>query len=73
MKLFENNELFNKWIRLILSIYYNNEKYESFRIIDKKITESKALNHLKSEILFLKKRRINLRYINLNKIENLLL
>ena len=71
MKKFKNNILFNKWIKLILSIYYNNGKYELFRIFDKKISEFKAINLLKNQILFLKKKRNYLRYITLNKIEKL--
>ena len=69
MKKFENKILLKKWVKLILSIYYNNNNYENLRKIDKKISENKAQNFLKNQIKFLKKRTI-LKNITLNNIEN---
>lgn len=67
MKKFDNKILLKKWIKLILSIYYNNEYYEKF---NKKITENKAINQLKTQILFLKKRKNILKDITINNIDN---
>ena len=69
MKKFDNKILLKKWVKLILSIYYNNNIYENLRKVDKKIPENKAQNYLKNQIKFLKKRTI-LKNITLNNIEN---
>ena len=57
MKKFENKELLNKWIKLIILIYNNKEYYEIYRIFDKKISENKALNLLKTQIIYLQKKK----------------
>ena len=67
MKQFENKVLLNKWIKFILLIYFNKEYNE---ILDKKLFENKALNLLKTQILFFQKRNNNLNNFILNKIEN---
>ena len=70
MKKFNNKILLKKWIKLLLSIYYNNDNfYENLRKIDKKISENMAQNFLKNQIKFLKK-RTNLKNITLNNFEN---
>ena len=66
MKKFKNKVLLKKWIKLILSIYFGNDYYEKLRKSDKKISEIKALNILKIQINLLKKRKIKLKYFNLN-------
>ena len=73
MKKFENKELLNKWIKLIILIYNNKEYYEIYRIFDKKISENKALNLLKTQIIYLQKKNNNIKKINLYKIENLMI
>ena len=67
MKKFENKILLNNWINLILSIYNNKEYAENF---NKKINENKAINQLKTQILLLEKRKIIVKNITLNNIEN---
>jgi glycosyltransferase involved in cell wall biosynthesis len=71
MRLFKNEELLNKWIKLILSVYCGNYFYEKLRKLDKKITEKKITNLLKNQISLLKNRNSNLKDIILNDIENL--
>ena len=70
MKNCKNELLLKKWVTLILLIHYNNDfYYEKFRKLDKKISEKKAINLLKNQIIFLKKRMI-FKHITLNNIEN---
>jgi glycosyltransferase involved in cell wall biosynthesis len=71
MRLFKNEELLNKWIKLILSVYCGNYFYEKLRKLDKKISEKKITNLLKNQISLLKNRNSNLKDIILNDIENL--
>lgn len=71
MRSFKNEELLNKWIKLILSIYCGNYFYEKFRKLDQKLSEKKILNLLKNQISLLKHRNTNLKDIILNDIENL--
>ncbi len=70
MKKFENKKLLKNWIKLILLIYFNNDYYEIFRKSEKKISEKKAINLLKNQIIFIQKRKNNLQNITINKIEN---
>ena len=70
MRSFKNEELLNKWIKLILSIYCGNYFYENFRKLDQKLSEKKILNLLKNQISLLKYRNTNLKDIILNDIEN---
>jgi hypothetical protein len=52
-----------KWIKIILSIYYNNNfYYEQIKKLDKKITEKAALNILKKQIKYINKRNITIDY-----------
>ena len=71
IRVFKNEILLQKWIKLIISIYHGNYYYEKLRKLDKKISEIKALNLLKNQISFLKKRKKGLNNITLNNIENL--
>ena len=63
MRSFKNEELLNKWIKLILSIYCGNYFYEKFRKLDQKLSEKKILNLLKNQISLLKHRNTNLKDI----------
>ena len=70
MKNCKNELLLKKWISLILLIHCNNDfYYEKFRKLDKKISEKKAINLLKNQIILLKKRMF-FKNITLNNIEN---
>jgi len=71
IRVFKNEILLQKWIKLIVSIYHGNFYYEKLRKLDKKISEMKALNLLKNQISLLKKRKKGLNDITLNNIENL--
>ena len=72
IKRFDNNNLLKKWIKLILSIYYddNDNYYEQLRKLDKKISIYEAMNILKKEIKFLTKRKKFLNNITVNNIIN---
>ena len=72
MKKFENKKLLKKWVKLLLSIYTNDEYYEILRKYNKKISEIKALNYLKNQFLFFKKRKKYLKNITLNEIKKFL-
>ena len=70
MKQFKNEELLNKWIKLILSIYSGNIFYEKLRKLDKKLSEKKIINILKNQISLLKNRNAKFKDITLNNIDN---
>ena len=70
MRPFKNEELRNKWIKLILSIYCGNYFYEKLRKLGKKLSEKKIINLLKNQISLLKNRNTILNNITLNNIEN---
>ena len=67
---FKNEILLKKWIKLILSVYNGNDYYEKLRKLYTKITENKSLKLLKNQILFLRKKNKNLKYITLKNIVN---
>lgn len=61
LKIFNNKLLLKKWIKIILSIYFNNSYYyEQIKKLDNKINEKDALNILKNQIKYINKKR----YIN---------
>ena len=70
MKQFKNEELLNKWTKLILSIYSGNVFYEKLRKLDKKLSEKKIINILKNQISLLKNRNAKFKDITLNNIDN---
>ena len=70
MRQFKNEELINKWIKLILSINSGNASFEKLRKLDKKLSETKIINILKNQISLLKNRNTNLKGITLKKLEN---
>ena len=70
MRSFKNEELLNKWIKLISSIYCGYYFYEKLRKLDRKLSEKKITNLLKKQISLLKNRNANLKDIILNDIEN---
>lgn len=64
MRSFKNEELLNKWIKLISSIYCGYYFYEKLRKLDRKLSEKKITNLLKKQISLLKNRNANLKDIN---------
>ena len=54
MKKFRNNNLLNKWTKLILSIYNGDSYYKNMLEEEKKITKNEAINIIKKQIYLLK-------------------
>jgi hypothetical protein len=67
LKKYNNKILLKKWIKIIFSIYKGYNYYEQLRKLDKKISENKALNILKNQIILFKRRKSAI----INKIENI--
>lgn len=70
MKKYNNKKLFNKWIKLILSICNDDRYYEILRKKEKEMDENKAKNILKNQIKILKKKITNLNNIKINDFNN---
>ena len=70
MRKFENKGLIKKWIRLIFSIYKNENLYLKIRKLDKKIEEKKSIYFLHNQIKLLNKRMPFFKKININNIKN---
>lgn len=70
MKIFKNELLLKKWVKLLLSIYNGDEFYQKFREINRKISKNKAINIIKKQINFLKLRIKKFRKINIYNLEN---
>ena len=70
MKKFNNELLFNNWIKLILCVYNGEKYYEELKTNNKKMNENEALIILKNQINLMKIR--NSKYINitLNEFKN---
>ena len=68
IKKYNNQKLLKKWIKIILSIYNDNNYLEQLIKFDTKIPENKALNMFKNQIILFKRRKSS----DENKIENLL-
>ena len=71
IKNFNNNITFNKWIKLLLSIFNGDNYYQSMRKQDIKIDKEVALNLIETQIKLLQKREFNYYNISLNDIENI--
>jgi hypothetical protein len=70
MKKFNNNLLLKNWIRLILTIYKYHQHYEYLRSITAKINQNMGINIIKSQIILLKKRKLEYYYMNINDFLN---
>lgn len=66
MKKFNNQQLLNNWIKLILSIYNNEIYYKNLRKNEKEMEENIAKNILIKQIRLLKKRIANYNNIKIN-------
>ena len=67
---FKNELLLNKWVNLLLSVYNGDKYYKALTENEKKISETKALNILKNQIMLLKMRNPKFKDITENNINN---
>lgn len=70
MKKFNNNLLLKNWIRLILTIYKYHQHYENLRSKTAKINQNMGINIIKSQIILLKKRKLEYYNMNINNFLN---
>lgn len=70
MKKFNNEILFIKWIKLILSVFNGESFYQNLREQDSKLSKIEALNMIKSQLKLLNIRKKNCSIITVNDIEN---
>ena len=70
MKKFNNELLFYKWIKLILSIYHGENYYNEMKKQEKKIDIFQLEKILNNQIKLLKKRESNFYNISVNQILN---
>ena len=70
MRIFENKRLIKKWIRLIFTIYKNENIYLKIRKLDKKIEEKKSIYFLHNQIKLLNERISFFKKLNFNDIKN---
>ena len=70
MKKFNNNLLLKNWIKLILTIYKYHQHYENLRIKTSKMNQNMGINIIKSQIIFLKKRKLEYYNMSINDFLN---
>ena len=70
MHIIDNELILNKWIKLILSVYFGESYYEKLREEDKKISENEAKKILSSQLNLLKMRNSIFNNIKINNINN---
>lgn len=70
MKKYSNENLLNKWVKLLLAIYNGDEYYNSLIKRDKKMKKKQALNILINQVDLLKKRDKKFNNITINNFEN---
>ena len=70
MKKFNNEFLFYKWVKLILSVYNGDIYYEKLKNNHKKMNENEALNILKNQINLMKIRDSKYLNITINELKN---
>ena len=56
MKKYDNNILFKKWVKLLLSIYSGEKQYQKLCNEDLKISENESINIIENQIKLLRKR-----------------
>ena len=66
MKKLNNNLLLKNWIRLLLNIYNDHQHYENLRSKTTKLNQKKGINLIKSQIMLLKKRKLEYYNMNIN-------
>jgi len=67
---YNNENLLNKWIELLMAIFNGDEYYNSLIKRDKKMEKKQALNILINQVNLLKKRDIKFNNITINELEN---
>ena len=70
MKKFNNDILFIKWIKLILSVFNGESFYQNLIKQDLKLSKIDALNMIKNQLKLLNIRKKNCSIITVNDIEN---
>ena len=71
MKQFNNKSILDKWIKIILSIYNDNDYFIKIMMQKNYITYNEAKNILNNQINLLNKRKIFIKNITLSDYENL--
>jgi hypothetical protein len=70
MKIYNNDLLIKKWIKLILSIYNGEYYYEKIKKNNGEMSQLKSLQIIKNQIILLEKRISIFKNIKINDIEN---
>ena len=70
MKIFKNDLLYKKWIKLILNIYNGDYYFNLLRNQDNHISKEEALIIINNQIKILKSRKPEFKNITSNKFEN---
>lgn len=70
MKKYNNNRLFRKWIKLIMTIYNGKKKYDEFKKNLTKISTKESLIILNNQVKLLKKRKLYFCNITNNNFKN---
>ena len=72
MKKFDNELIFSKWVKLLLSVYNddNDNFYEKLRQQDKKISKNDSIKIINNQINLLKKRDEKFANLSINNFEN---
>lgn len=70
MKKFNNEKLANKWIKLILSVYFGNEYYVNLCSKEKYIKEKDALSIIEKQVELIKMRQKKMINLTVNDILN---
>jgi glycosyltransferase involved in cell wall biosynthesis len=70
MKIFNNNLLFIKWIKLVLSVFNGEMFYQKLREQESKISKDSALSMIKNQVMLLNMRKKNCTNFTINGLEN---
>jgi glycosyltransferase involved in cell wall biosynthesis len=70
IQILDNEILLEKWIKLILSVYFGNNYYQKLREEDKKISEDEAKKILDNQINLLRMRNSIYTNVTINNINN---
>lgn len=70
MNIFGNELLLDKWVKLILSVYFGEIYYKKLRDDDKKISENEAMKIIDNQLNLLKMRKSKFNNLNINNINN---
>ena len=70
MKTFRNDKLLEKWIKIILSIYFEDDYLENLKYEEKKIDDKEYIEIINNQIKLLKMREKKFENITINDIKN---